>query len=145
MARCASQARFLEHWRYRSDGPPRTRTQLCNFVDWASLKLVYKRYASLFFVAAIDPADNELLALDMIHHFVEVLDKHFSNVCELDLVFHFYKAYWLIDEVFLAGAPPAANVHSAGSGHPGSFVPRHASWQLCAPQDESGCAGMPAE
>jgi hypothetical protein len=41
----------------------------------------------------------------MIHHFVEVLDKHFSNVCELDLVFHFYKAYWLLDEVFLAGAP----------------------------------------
>jgi Clathrin adaptor complex small chain len=80
------------------------RMQLCNFLDWANLKLVYKRYASLYFICAIDGADNELLALDMIHHFVEVLDKHFSNVCELDLVFHFYKAYWLLDEVFLAGA-----------------------------------------
>eukprot|EP01025_Chloroclados_australasicus_P010454 TRINITY_DN14236_c0_g1_i1.p5 TRINITY_DN14236_c0_g1~~TRINITY_DN14236_c0_g1_i1.p5 ORF type:complete len:152 (-),score=13.68 TRINITY_DN14236_c0_g1_i1:349-804(-) len=77
--------------------------QLCNFVDWRGLKLVYKRYASLYFVCAVDADDNELITLDMIHHFVEVLDKHFSNVCELDLVFHFYKAYWLMDEVFLAG------------------------------------------
>lgn len=78
--------------------------QLCNFIDWRNLKIVYKRYASLYFVTAIDNDDNELVALDMIHQFVEVLDKHFSNVCELDLVFHFYKAYWLMDEVFLAGA-----------------------------------------
>jgi hypothetical protein len=77
--------------------------QLCNFLDWRNLKLVYKRYASLYFVCAIDQADNELLMLDGIHHFVEVLDKHFSNVCELDLVFNFFKAYWLLDEVFLAG------------------------------------------
>lgn len=78
--------------------------QLCNFIDWRNLKIVYKRYASLYFVTAIDNDDNELVSLDMIHQFVEVLDKHFSNVCELDLVFHFYKAYWLMDEVFLAGA-----------------------------------------
>ena len=45
----------------------------------------------------------------MIHHFVEVLDRHFSNVCELDLVFNFYKAYWLLDEVFIAGARLAAD------------------------------------
>jgi hypothetical protein len=81
--------------------------QLCNFIDWRNLKLVYKRYASLYFVTAIDNDDNELVALDMIHQFVEVLDKHFSNVCELDLVFHFYKAYWLMDEVFLAGVRTA--------------------------------------
>lgn len=84
--------------------------QLCNFIDWRNLKIVYKRYASLYFVTAIDNDDNELVALDMIHQFVEVLDKHFSNVCELDLVFHFYKAYWLMDEVFLAGAAPLPEV-----------------------------------
>ena len=77
--------------------------QQCNFIDWRNFKIVYKRYASLYFVCTIDADDNELVTLDMIHHFVEVLDKHFSNVCELDLVFHFYKAYWLMDEVFLAG------------------------------------------
>jgi AP-1 complex subunit sigma 1/2 len=36
---------------------------------------VYKRYASLYFVCGVDPADNELLVLEVIHHFVEVLDR----------------------------------------------------------------------
>ena len=38
------------------------------------------------------PAENELTCLEAIHLFVEVLDKYFSNVCELDLVWHFNKA-----------------------------------------------------
>jgi len=74
------------------------------------------RYASLFFVCAVDPDDNELIALELIHQFVEVLDRYFGNVrgsvlhcdlrmqvCELDLVFNFHKAYYLIDEMILAG------------------------------------------
>ncbi|KFY65706.1 hypothetical protein V496_02367 [Pseudogymnoascus sp. VKM F-4515 (FW-2607)] len=32
-----------------------------------------------------------------------VLDSFFGNVCELDLVFNFYKVYAILDEVFLAG------------------------------------------
>jgi hypothetical protein len=46
--------------------------KLCNFVDWKNLKLVYKRYASLYFLCGVDSADNELLVLEIIHHFVEV-------------------------------------------------------------------------
>ena len=155
--------------------------KLCNFVDWRDQKLVYKRYASLFFVAGVDtgaragggggvmggrgagcwagvqrwwfllaatarprggasslhcvklegcynsavitttdpatappsppltrhhhqtlnppypeptPEDNELLTLEVIHEFVEVLDKYFGNVCELDLIFNFHKVRW---------------------------------------------------
>jgi AP-2 complex subunit sigma-1 len=30
-------------------------------------------------------------------------DAFFQNVCELDLVFSFYKVYAILDEVFLAG------------------------------------------
>lgn len=30
-------------------------------------------------------------------------DSFFGNVCELDLVFHFYKVYAILDEIFLAG------------------------------------------
>ena len=93
---------------------------------------MYKRYASLYFVAGIDAQDNELIALEVqrcsqphvlaphlrhqtrqfacnpcsvpptvrndqnyamqiIHHFVEVLDRYFGNVCELDLIFNFHK------------------------------------------------------
>lgn len=67
------------------------------------LKLVSKRYASLFFVAAITEDENELLVLEKIHHFVEVLDKYFRNVCELDLIYNFHRAYMLLDEVILGG------------------------------------------
>jgi len=35
--------------------------------------------------------DNELLTLEIIHHFVEVLDRYFGNVCELDIIFNFHK------------------------------------------------------
>jgi hypothetical protein len=34
-------------------------------------QIVYKRYASLYFVAAIGKDDNELLTLEIIHHYVE--------------------------------------------------------------------------
>ena len=44
------------------------------------------RYASLYFLACVDDDDNELIVLETIHHFVEVLDRYFGNVCELDLM-----------------------------------------------------------
>ena len=53
---------------------------------------MYKRYASLYFVMGIDASENELITLEVIHHYVEVLDKYFGNVCELDLIFNFHKA-----------------------------------------------------
>lgn len=77
--------------------------KLCNVVDFNGQRLVFRRYASLHFVCATDKEDNELLTLEKIHHFVEVLDKYFGNVCELDLIFNFHKAYFLLDEVFLNG------------------------------------------
>ena len=87
--------------------------KLCNFLDWKDnkasrlqsrllfsfqtdltgrcMQVVYKRYASLFFVMGIDESDNELITLEIIHHFVEILDRYFGNVCELDLIFNFHK------------------------------------------------------
>eukprot|EP00030_Apusomonadida_sp_AF-17_P000572 a175091_86.p1 GENE.a175091_86~~a175091_86.p1 ORF type:complete len:164 (+),score=79.96 a175091_86:35-493(+) len=77
--------------------------KLCNFVEWKDKKIVYKRYASLYFVVCVDPDDNELITLEVIHQYVEVLDRYFNNVCELDLIFHFHKAYYLLDELLLGG------------------------------------------
>lgn len=54
-------------------------------------QVVYKRYASLYFVMGIDSGDNELITLEIVHHYVEVLDRYFGNVCELDLIFNFHK------------------------------------------------------
>ena len=43
-------------------------------------KVVYRRYASLFFVSGIGSGDNELITLEIIHRYVEVLDRYFGNV-----------------------------------------------------------------
>ncbi|MEW5305808.1 MAG: hypothetical protein WDW38_000208 [Sanguina aurantia] len=77
--------------------------KLCNFLDWKNIKLIYKRYASLYFVTGVDASDNELITLEIIHQYVEVLDRYFGNVCELDLIFNFHKAYYVLDEMLIAG------------------------------------------
>ncbi|KAG5544634.1 hypothetical protein RHGRI_017165 [Rhododendron griersonianum] len=81
--------------------------KLCNFVEWRGFKVVYKRYASLYFCMCINQDDNELEVLEIIHHFVEILDRYFGSVCELDLIFNFHKkswqAYYILDELLIAG------------------------------------------
>ncbi|XP_050926017.1 AP-1 complex subunit sigma-3 isoform X2 [Lates calcarifer] len=90
----------------------------CNFLHWKDLKIIYKRYASLYFCLAIESQENELLALEVIHRYVELLDKYFGNVfhhfppfpfiqytcvCELDIIFNFEKAYFILDEFLMGG------------------------------------------
>ncbi|CAE6426835.1 unnamed protein product [Rhizoctonia solani] len=79
------------------------RTRMCNFLEYKDTKVVYRRYASLFFVCGINSGDNELVTLEIIHRYVEVLDRYFGNVCELDLIFNFQKAYAILDELIIAG------------------------------------------
>ncbi|GAU26839.1 hypothetical protein TSUD_02410 [Trifolium subterraneum] len=74
-----------------------------NFVEFRTHKIIYRRYAGLFFSLCVDITDNELAYLECIHLFVEILDHFFSNVCELDLVFNFHKVYLILDEFILAG------------------------------------------
>lgn len=76
---------------------------MCNVLEYKDFKVVYRRYASLFFIVGIDLSDNELLALETIHRFVEQMDKLFGNVCELDIIFGFDKAYHILDELLLDG------------------------------------------
>lgn len=40
----------------------------------------FKRYASLFFIAGISQDENELIVLEIIHRYVEILDRYFGNV-----------------------------------------------------------------
>ncbi|KAF9607969.1 hypothetical protein IFM89_003889 [Coptis chinensis] len=69
-----------------------------NFVEFRTHKVIYRRYAGLFFSMCVDITDNELAL------FVEILDHFFSNYfCELDLVFNFHKVYLILDEFILAG------------------------------------------
>jgi len=74
-----------------------------NFIEFRRYKVIYRRYAGLYFSYCVDINDNELAILESIHLFVELLDKFFDSVCELDLVFNFHKIYTILDEIYLAG------------------------------------------
>lgn len=93
------------------------RRAVTSSADWQfhQQKIVYRRYAGLYFCVCVDMGDNELAYLEAIHLFVEILDAYFGNVCELDIVFNFYRVrcsdallslpqvYAILDELFLAG------------------------------------------
>ncbi|GLH14409.1 AP complex subunit sigma [Gryllus bimaculatus] len=79
------------------------KPKMSSFLEWKDVKVVYKRYASLYFCCAIEQKDNELLTLEIIHRYVELLDKYFGSVCELDIIFNFEKAYFILDELLLGG------------------------------------------
>lgn len=78
-------------------------SKFTNFVEFRTYKIIYRRYAGLFFAFCVDTNDNELAYLEAIHLFVEMLDRYFGNVCELDLVFNFHKVYAILDEYIVNG------------------------------------------
>ncbi|KAF5384722.1 hypothetical protein D9757_006218 [Collybiopsis confluens] len=96
---------------------------LCNFLDAPELepylaqneegekwRVVYRNYATLYFVFVIDGAESELGILDLIQVFVESLDRAFENVCELDLVFHFDEVHHILAEIIQGGLVLETNV-----------------------------------
>ncbi|GAB5370920.1 hypothetical protein AAMO2058_001534700 [Amorphochlora amoebiformis] len=82
--------------------------RVCNFLEGSSswgknVKLIYRHYATLYFVFAVDASESELGVLDLIQVFVEALDKCFENVCELDLIFYADKVNYILDEIVMGG------------------------------------------
>mmetsp|Transcript_4859 Transcript_4859/g.8467 ORF Transcript_4859/g.8467 Transcript_4859/m.8467 type:complete len:167 (-) Transcript_4859:284-784(-) len=80
----------------------------CNFIDTASAdgsarRLVFRNYATLFFVFCVDDAESQLGVLDLIQVFVETLDRCFENVCELDLIFNMDRINFVLDEFVIGG------------------------------------------
>lgn len=75
----------------------------CSFVEHRSFKVIYRRYASLFFLVGVDGDENELAVLEFIHCMVETLDRFFGNVCELDLMFNLEMAHFVVDEMLMNG------------------------------------------
>ncbi|KAH9818444.1 AP complex, mu/sigma subunit, partial [Melampsora americana] len=65
--------------------------------------IVYRNYATLYFVMIIDLNESELSILDLIQVFVESLDKCFPSVCELDLIFHYDQLQLLLSQIILGG------------------------------------------
>ncbi|KAJ7817402.1 clathrin adaptor complex small chain-domain-containing protein [Mycena leptocephala] len=97
---------------------------LCNFLDAPELeaflgpkgeederwRVVYRSYATLYFVFVVDGADSELGILHLIQVFVESLDRAFENVCELDLVFQFNEVHHILAEIIQGGLVLETNV-----------------------------------
>ncbi|KAF0977126.1 hypothetical protein FDP41_003779 [Naegleria fowleri] len=86
----------------------RRSDSVCNFLEGGAIwgkdtKLIYRHYATLYFIFAVDQNESELGILDLIQVFVETLDKCFENVCELDLIFHSDKVHYILDEIVIGG------------------------------------------
>lgn len=91
----------------------------CNYLEgsipeWGGpgVKLIYRHYATLYFVFAVDAQESDLGILDLIQVFVEALDKRFENVCELDLIFHSDKVHYILDEIVMGGMVLETNIGS---------------------------------
>lgn len=76
----------------------------CSFVEHRQYKVIYRRYASLYFIIGVENEQvNELAFLEFIHTLVETLDKYFENVCELDIMFNIEKAQFIMEEMVMNG------------------------------------------
>ncbi|XP_058472342.1 AP-4 complex subunit sigma-1 isoform X3 [Solea solea] len=85
----------------------------CSFVDHRDVRLVYRQYAALYIVVGVTDTENELSIYELIHNFVEVLDKYFSRVScvcvclslqsELDIMFNLERVHVILDEMIQNG------------------------------------------
>lgn len=71
--------------------------------DVDTIRVIYKHYATLYFVFVVDEQESELGILDLIQVMVECLDRCFENVCELDLVFGWQTLETVLGEIIQGG------------------------------------------
>eukprot|EP01063_Lacrimia_lanifica_P014111 TRINITY_DN20777_c0_g1_i1.p1 TRINITY_DN20777_c0_g1~~TRINITY_DN20777_c0_g1_i1.p1 ORF type:complete len:150 (+),score=60.71 TRINITY_DN20777_c0_g1_i1:91-540(+) len=87
----------------------RSDDNFCNFAEGCKLwpggdvRLVYRQYATLYFVFVVDGSESELAILDLVHVFVQTLDSCFKEVCELDFIFHSDRVHYILDEIIMGG------------------------------------------
>lgn len=82
---------------------PMRKKNMSNIYETGGMKVIYKRFASLYFIVGIGKDSNELIVSDMIQRYVEVMDREYGNVCELDIVFNYQLAYNILNELFIEG------------------------------------------
>lgn len=91
-----------------------SRSELqCSFLEYRGYKVIYRRYASLFFIVGTkaDPdagkgdenTENELGLLEFIHTLVETMDKWAGSICELDIMYQLEEVHFLLDEMVMNG------------------------------------------
>ncbi|KAL3793660.1 hypothetical protein HJC23_010232 [Cyclotella cryptica] len=97
-----------------------SRSELqCSFLEYRGFKVIYRRYASLFFIVgtkadidvrALDGSgsiaenyENELGLLEFIHSLVETMDRWAGSICELDIMYQLEQVHFLLDEMVMNG------------------------------------------
>lgn len=113
-------------------------TSQLNIASNDRICVVYRNYATLYFVFVIDGGESELGILDLIQVFVESLDKAFRNVCELDLVFHFDEVHAILAEIVQGGLVLETNVAEISQVVEEGFKARKASYAAANPLSLSG-------
>lgn len=88
----------------------------CNFISGSEglggkdTKIIYRNYASIYFALIVDSSESELAILDLIHVFVECLNRLFKNVCELDLILNSELIHYLLSEIISGGMVVETNI-----------------------------------
>ncbi|SPO24843.1 probable APS3 - AP-3 complex subunit, sigma3 subunit [Ustilago trichophora] len=95
--------------------------------DEDQLRVIYRHYATLYFVFVVDASESELGILDLIQVFVESLDRCFENVCELDLIFHFDQVHAILHEVIQGGLVVETNINEIVAAAKATSAARKAS------------------
>jgi len=95
---------------------------MCNFLEgdkqWGKdTKIIYRQYATLYFVFWVDSSESELGILDLIQVFVESLDNCFENVCELDIIFNMDRVHYILDEIVMGGMVLETDMQSILKGY----------------------------
>ena len=109
-----------------------SRSELqCSFIEYRGFKVIYRRYASLFFIVGtkadfdvrksssstvasataggggdksyIENYENELGLLEFIHTLVETMDRWAGSICELDIMYQLEQVHFLLDEMVMNG------------------------------------------
>lgn len=68
-------------------------------VNNEDIQIIYKNYATLYFTFIVDDQESELAILDLIQTFVESLDRCFTEVNELDLIFNWQTLESVLEEI----------------------------------------------
>lgn len=69
--------------------------------EHGQFKIIYRFYAGLFLIVAVDPNDNEKPITDMLQSFIKAMNAHLGCVSEAELVFHLNKVREILDELLL--------------------------------------------
>ncbi|OZJ05085.1 hypothetical protein BZG36_01378 [Bifiguratus adelaidae] len=81
----------------------RRKAQASFFLDYEDYRIAYRPYGGLYVIFGFDRHENEFGMLELIQNFMEVLNKHFDNVTELDVIFNHMRIHLILDEMILDG------------------------------------------